>query len=101
MAILTLSGLGFAVGRQVILQDIDLAVAEGEYVALLGPSGCGKSTLLRLVAGFSRPTAGTIALEGRSVSGPGTFIPPEDRGIGMVFQSYALWPHLDVAGNVG
>lgn len=101
MAILTLNGLGFAAGGQTILQDIDLAVTEGAYVALLGPSGCGKSTLLRLVAGLAQPTAGAITLEGRVVSGPGTFVPPEDRGIGMVFQSYALWPHLDAAGNVG
>jgi iron(III) transport system ATP-binding protein len=101
VAILTLSGLGFAAGGQSILSGIDLALAEGEFVALLGPSGCGKSTLLRLIAGFERPAAGAIALEGRPVSGPGLHVAPEERGVGMVFQSYALWPHLDVAGNVG
>lgn len=101
MAILTLDGVGFAAGRATILQGIDLALEEGEFLALLGPSGCGKSTLLRLIAGFERPVAGTITLDGRDVSGPHGHIPPEGRGIGMVFQSYALWPHLDVAGNVG
>lgn len=101
MAILSLETVSLAAGRQTILEGIDLRVAEGEFVALLGPSGCGKSTLLRLIAGFARPTAGTIVLEGRTVSGPDAFVPPEDRGVGMVFQSYALWPHMDVAGNVG
>jgi iron(III) transport system ATP-binding protein len=101
VAILTLEGVGSAAGGQTILQGIDLRLAEGEYVALLGPSGCGKSTLLRLVAGFARPTEGTVTLDGRTVSDARSFTPPEDRGVGMVFQSYALWPHLDVAGNVG
>jgi iron(III) transport system ATP-binding protein len=70
-------------------------------VAVLGPSGCGKTTLLRLIAGFERPSAGRVSLDGRTVSDDGVFIPPEDRRIGIVFQSYALWPHMDVAGNVG
>lgn len=101
MAILTLRNLGFAVGDQQILHDVNLAVAEGEFVALLGPSGCGKSTLLRLVAGFERCSHGEIHLDGACVSAPDRHVAPEERGIGMVFQSYALWPHLNVAGNIG
>ena len=101
MAIISLSGVGFAAGGTRILEGIDLALAEGEFLALLGPSGCGKSSLLRLIAGFERASTGEIHLEGRTVSAPGLHVPPEEREIGMVFQSYALWPHLDVAGNVG
>ena len=101
MAILSLRDITFAAAGQRILQGIGFDMAEGEFVALLGPSGCGKSTLLRLIAGFARPGTGSIALDGRRVAGPGVLVPPEERGIGMVFQSYALWPHLDVAGNVG
>jgi iron(III) transport system ATP-binding protein len=101
MAVVSLAGLAFAAGGARILHDIRLTLAEGEFLALLGPSGCGKSTLLRLIAGFERASAGEIRLEGRPVSAPGLHVPPEERGIGMVFQSYALWPHMDVAGNVG
>ncbi len=101
MAVVSLSGVGFSAGAAQILSGIDLVLNEGEFMALLGPSGCGKSTLLRLVAGFEQVTEGRIELEGRGVSAPGRHVPPEDRGIGMVFQSYALWPHLDVAGNLG
>jgi len=101
MAALTLEGVGFAAGSSRILKQIDLSLAEGEFLALVGPSGCGKSSLLRLIAGFEQATAGKIRLEGRVVSGPGLHLDPEDREIGMVFQSYALWPHMDVAGNVG
>ncbi|WP_136637642.1 ABC transporter ATP-binding protein [Pseudooceanicola onchidii] len=82
------------------LDAIDARVGEGEFVALLGPSGCGKTTLLRLTAGFEEPTAGTLHMGADMVAGPGRFVPPEDRGVGIVFQSYALWPHMSVAGNV-
>ena len=81
--------------------DSELCVERGEFVALLGPSGCGKTTLLRLVAGFERPDAGEIAIEDRPVFGPGVFVPAHARGIGMVFQEYALFPHLSVEQNVG
>ncbi len=79
---------------------VTLDLTPGEFFAIVGASGCGKSTLLRLIAGLETADAGTIALNGRPVSGPGLHVPPEDRGVGVVFQSYALWPHLDVRGNV-
>jgi iron(III) transport system ATP-binding protein len=78
----------------------DLCVERGEFVALLGPSGCGKTTLLRLVAGFEVPDAGEVEIAGRPVAGR-TWVPPERRHVGMVFQDYALFPHLTVAENVG
>jgi iron(III) transport system ATP-binding protein len=81
--------------------DIDtLEVPPGETLALLGPSGCGKTTLLRLIAGFERPDAGTIRVRGREVVGPRKFVAPDRRRIGFVFQDYALFPHLKVAGNI-
>jgi len=82
------------------VDGLTLSAASGEIVALLGPSGCGKTTSLRLIAGFERPDGGTIAIGGRELAGPDTFVPPERRRIGVVFQDYALFPHLDVAGNV-
>jgi iron(III) transport system ATP-binding protein len=82
------------------VDGLSLAVEPGEVVALLGPSGCGKTTTLRMVAGFERPDAGTVTLEGRVLAGPGAFVPPEQRSVGMVFQDYALFPHLSVLDNV-
>jgi iron(III) transport system ATP-binding protein len=79
----------------------ELCVDQGELVALLGPSGCGKTSLLRLIAGFDRPDGGEVCLEGSVVAGPGRFTPPERRRVGMVFQDYALFPHLNVAENIG
>ena len=78
-----------------------LSLAAGEIGALIGPSGCGKTTLLRAVAGLERASAGRITLAGEAVSGPALHLPPERRRVGMVFQDHALFPHLDVAGNVG
>jgi iron(III) transport system ATP-binding protein len=84
-----------------VLEDVDLALPQGEILALLGPSGCGKTTFLRIVAGLTRPDAGRLAIGGRLVAAPGgVFLPPEARNIGMVFQDYALWPHLSVIDNV-
>src|SRR5688572_13677303 len=83
------------------VDEADLCVERGELVALLGPSGCGKTTLLRLIAGFEHPDAGEVRLEDVRVSGGGTWVAPERRRVGMVFQDYALFPHLTVAENVG
>jgi ABC-type Fe3+/spermidine/putrescine transport system ATPase subunit len=79
---------------------LDLHVSGGESIVLLGPSGCGKTTTLRMVAGFERPTSGSIAIGDRTVAAPGVFVPPERREVGVVFQSYALWPHMTVADNI-
>lgn len=82
------------------LADVSFELAAGEVLCLLGASGCGKSTLLRLIAGVERPDAGEIVLNGRVLAGPGRFVEPEARGIGFMFQDYALFPHLSVAENV-
>jgi len=88
-------------GDVVAVDDVDLQVHPGEFLGVLGPSGCGKTTLLRLIAGFERPDGGGIEIDGSVVAGPRRMVPPEQRRIGMVFQESALFPHLDVAGNIG
>lgn len=90
-------------GKVGVVKDLDLTVDQGEFFTLLGASGSGKTTTLRLIAGFEAPDAGRISLAGKVVNdaATGTYVPPEQRGLGMVFQSYALWPHLTVAGNLG
>ena len=87
-------------GAVTAVSDLSLDVAPGEIVALLGRSGCGKTTLLRIAAGIERQSAGRVLLDGRAVADGGLFEPPETRGIGFVFQDYALFPHLSVADNV-
>jgi ABC-type Fe3+/spermidine/putrescine transport system ATPase subunit len=87
-------------GEVPVVRGLSLEVKPGELIALLGPSGCGKTTTLRMIAGLERPDSGRIVLDGREVAGPGVFVPPERRGLGMVFQSYAIWPHKSVAKNV-
>jgi iron(III) transport system ATP-binding protein len=82
------------------VDSITLGVEPGEILTLLGPSGCGKTTLLRLIAGFERPDVGTIEVGGKPVAGGGQWVAPEQRGVGMVFQDYALFPHLTVGKNV-
>jgi ABC-type Fe3+/spermidine/putrescine transport system ATPase subunit len=97
---LTLSGLGRRFGAFDAVQDVSLSLAEGELVSLLGPSGCGKTTTLRMIAGFIRPTAGTIAVNDAMISSPKYAVPPEKRGMSMIFQSYAIWPNMTVGENV-
>jgi iron(III) transport system ATP-binding protein len=89
-------------GSELAVNDVNLFVAEGEFVTLLGPSGCGKTTTLRCIAGLERPDRGEIRIGGDVVAAPerGVYLVPEDRNIGMVFQSYAVWPHMTVFDNV-
>ncbi|HWE20967.1 MAG TPA: ABC transporter ATP-binding protein [Hyphomicrobiaceae bacterium] len=101
MAGITIRGLTKRyAGEAAAVRDLALDVADGSFVTLLGPSGCGKTTTLRLIAGFLRPDAGTIEAGGKLVSSPEHVVPPEARGMGMVFQNYAVWPHKTVYENV-
>ena len=100
MSSVALRGLTKRFGSAVALDNVSLEIAQGRLCCLLGPSGCGKTTALRLVAGFIEPTAGEIVLGDRVVSSPKRTLPPERRNVSMVFQSYALWPHMTVAENV-
>lgn len=97
---LQLTGLTRRFGRVTALDGVDLTVTAGQFTVLLGPSGSGKTTLLRLVAGIDRPTAGSIAIGGNVVAGRGRHLPPQRRGLAMVFQDYALWPQVSVLSNV-
>ncbi len=101
MASVELKGLSKAYGPSNAVDDVSLQIAHGQLVCLLGPSGCGKTTTLRLIAGFIEPTAGEIVVGGKLVSSPKRTEPPERRNMSMIFQSYALWPHMTVAENVG
>jgi len=94
---LAIDAVCVAYGDTTVLHDVNLDVARGELCALLGSSGCGKTTLLRSIAGFVTPASGAIRVEGRDILG----LPPEKRGTAMMFQSYALWPHMSVADNIG
>ena len=96
MARLEIEHLAVSYGPVRVIPDLSLDVADGECVALLGPSGCGKTTTLRSVAGFVRPTSGSIRIDGRNISE----LPPHKRNIGLVFQEYALFPHMTVADNI-
>ena len=100
MASVELRGLTKRYGDLAVVDDISLRIDHGLLVCLLGPSGCGKTTTLRLIAGFIEPSAGEIAVGDRIVSSPSRTLPPEQRNMSMIFQSYALWPHMTVAGNV-
>ena len=103
MADVAIRGLAKRYGTKVVLSALDLDLVDGECFTLLGPSGCGKTVLLRLVAGFEVPDAGTIHLGGQPVAdgAAGQAVPPNERGLGVVFQDYAVWPHMNVADNVG
>src|SRR5919197_4819734 len=87
-------------GDVAAVEELSLDVKPGELVALLGPSGCGKTTTLRLVAGFLKPESGEIWVGDRRLSSPAGVVPPERRRMAMIFQSYALWPHMTVRQNV-
>jgi iron(III) transport system ATP-binding protein len=99
--VLRLSEITKRFGATQALAGVSLDVERGEIVALCGPTGCGKTTALRVLAGFERPDAGQVEIDGRIVAGGGAWVAPDRRRVGMVFQDYALFPHLDVAANVG
>lgn len=100
MAFVELDKLTKRYGQLTVVKEVDLAIEKGKLVCLLGPSGCGKTTTLRLVAGFVQPSDGQIRVGGRVVSSPNASEPPEARNMSMIFQSYALWPHMTVFENV-
>ncbi|MGB9368394.1 MAG: ABC transporter ATP-binding protein [Xanthobacteraceae bacterium] len=100
MASVELRGLTKRYGTQAVVDDVSLRIDHGLLVCLLGPSGCGKTTTLRLIAGFVEPSAGEIAVGDRVVSSTSRTLPPEQRNMSMIFQSYALWPHMTVTENV-
>lgn len=100
--ILQLEGIskGFPGQRQLVLREVEFRLPQGDILSIVGPSGCGKTTLLRTIAGFEQPDSGRILLGGQVVAGEGQWIPPERRGVGLVFQDFALFPHLNVLANV-
>ena len=100
MARLSIEHVSKSFGDFRALDDVSLDVEDGEFVAVLGPSGCGKTTLLRQIAGFDKLDGGRIIIGDEIVSSTAGHVPPERRRIGIVFQSYALWPHMSVAENV-
>jgi iron(III) transport system ATP-binding protein len=97
---LAINGVSVSFNRKRVLDDVTIDVARGSFVSFLGPSGCGKTTLLRLIAGFLTPDSGGITLDGKPLSTASHIVPPEKRGMGMVFQNYAVWPHMSVYQNV-
>ncbi len=101
MSKLELKNLSKTYGRVAVVDDVSLQLERGELVTLLGPSGCGKTTTLRMLAGFIDPSGGSIAVDGKEISSPQRSVPPEHRGMSMIFQSYAIWPNMTVAENVG
>ena len=100
MASVTIKNVSKAFGDVVVLKEFDQVFDDKEFITLLGPSGCGKTTMLRIIAGFEKPTSGAVYIGDQLVSSENTFVPPEKRDIGMVFQSYAVWPHMTVFDNV-
>ena len=100
MSEIIIKNLTKSFGSSQVIKKFDETFQDGEFVTLLGPSGCGKSTILRMIAGFEIPTSGEIWIGDKLVSGGKSFLPPEKRDIGMVFQSYAVWPHMNVFDNV-
>lgn len=102
MSTVELKSVGKSYGAVKVVNDVSLSIRDGEFMTFLGPSGCGKTTCLRMIAGLERNTSGTILLDGETVSDPASrlFVAPEKRRIGMVFQTYAVWPHMNVFDNV-
>ena len=100
MASVELRGLTKRFGSLAVVDDVSLVIDHGKLVCLLGPSGCGKTTTLRLIAGFLEPSDGEIRVGDRLVSSRAKTLPPENRSMSMIFQSYALWPHMTVADNI-
>ncbi len=100
MSTVVLEGISKQYGDVWAVREVDLTVNDGELVSLLGPSGCGKTTVLRMVAGFVKPSRGRVVVGGEVLSTPEKVVPPERRGMAMVFQSYAVWPHMTVFQNV-
>src|SRR5512141_2931017 len=101
MSKLVLRNLTRTFGDFTAVDNFNLTLQEGELVSLLGPSGCGKTTTLRMIAGFMTPTSGTIEVDGEVISSPTSSLPPEKRKMSMILQSYAIWPNMTVAENVG
>src|SRR6185369_15011389 len=97
MGFLELTGIQKRFGLTTAVEDFNLDAERGEFVSFLGPSGCGKTTTLRMIAGFERPTSGTIVVDGADITNK----PPNKRNVGMVFQSYALFPNMTVGDNIG
>src|SRR5262245_39411645 len=97
---LTFEDVSRRYGESLALDHVSLDIEPGEIVCLLGPSGCGKATLLRIAAGVERPSGGRVLIDNQEVAGPDRFVPPEKRGVGLMFQDFALFPHLSVLDNV-
>jgi ABC-type Fe3+/spermidine/putrescine transport system ATPase subunit len=97
---LSVREVSLQLGGKHVLEGINLDVAPGTFLTLLGPSGCGKTSLLRILAGFLTPNSGAVTLNSKILSSADVVVPPERRGMGMVFQNYAVWPHMTVTGNV-
>jgi len=88
-------------GGRMVLDDVSFGLPRDQILTILGPSGCGKTTLLRVIAGLEKPEQGTVRIQGKKMNGPGFWVPPQERGVAMIFQNLALWPHLNVRGNIG
>jgi len=100
MSVISINKVTKNFGKVEVIREFTEVIKDKEFVSLLGPSGCGKTTMLRMIAGFEKPSSGEICIDDRVVTSDNTFVPPERRGIGMVFQSYAVWPHMTVFENV-
>jgi len=100
MSVISIDKVTKNFGKVEVIREFTQVINDKEFLSLLGPSGCGKTTMLRMIAGFEKPTSGEIRIGDKVVTSEKSFVPPEKRGIGMVFQSYAVWPHMTVFENV-